>query len=103
MIVLVKIENWHGTPAGVLTAKEKVFGTGSRGYSGTGKVEIDGKRYQAQIQLIEIGSKQRAKALAEEIAKSHEMMFALANIAGCVPEDILDWTPPPEDVWGWTS
>ena len=37
----------------------KVFKTGSRGFYANGKVEIDGKRYQVQIQLVEIGSKNR--------------------------------------------
>jgi hypothetical protein len=38
---------------------EKKFSTGSVGYWATQKVEINGKRYQAQIQLVEIGSKQK--------------------------------------------
>lgn len=35
----------------------KVFKTGSRGYLAMGKVTIDGKRYQVNVQAIEIGSK----------------------------------------------
>ena len=35
----------------------KNFKTGSRGYYANGKLELDGKRYQLQIQLVEIGSK----------------------------------------------
>ncbi|MGA2488563.1 MAG: hypothetical protein ABSF99_00035 [Anaerolineales bacterium] len=42
---------------GVLTASEKVFKTGSRGFFGMGKIQIDDKRYQVQVQLVEIGSK----------------------------------------------
>ena len=42
---------------GVLVAKPKEFRTGSRGYFGSGKIEIDGKRYQGQVQLVEIASK----------------------------------------------
>lgn len=42
---------------GTLTAVPKEFKTGSRGFYGQGKIEIDGKRYQAQIQIVEIGSK----------------------------------------------
>lgn len=39
---------------------EKKFSTGSVGYWATQKVEIDGKRYQCQFQiLVEIGSKQK--------------------------------------------
>jgi hypothetical protein len=40
-----------------LAAAEKVFKTGSKGFFGMGKIQIGEKRYQAQIQLVEIGSK----------------------------------------------
>ena len=36
---------------------EKKFKTGSVGYWASQKVEINGKRYQAQFQLVEIGSR----------------------------------------------
>lgn len=36
---------------------QKVFSTGSRGYYTNGKIVIDGKRYQAMVTLVEIGSK----------------------------------------------
>jgi hypothetical protein len=42
---------------GSLAAAEKAFKTGSRGYFGMGKIAIGEKRYQVQIQLVEIGSK----------------------------------------------
>jgi hypothetical protein len=45
-------------------AVPKHFKTGSRGFYGQGKMEIDGRRYQAQIQMVEIGSKERAKSEA---------------------------------------
>jgi len=38
---------------------EKKFSTGSVGYWATQKLEINGKRYQGQFQLVEIGSKQK--------------------------------------------
>ena len=41
----------------IMTAAEKVFKTGSRGFFGMGKIQIDDKRYQVQVQLVEIGSK----------------------------------------------
>ena len=41
----------------IMTAAEKVFKTGSRGFFGMGKIQIDEKRYQIQVQLVEIGSK----------------------------------------------
>ena len=45
------------TQVGLLTAAEKVFKTGSRGFFGMGKIQIGEKRYQVQVQLVEIGSK----------------------------------------------
>ncbi|HEY3473784.1 MAG TPA: hypothetical protein VGK56_04190 [Anaerolineales bacterium] len=42
---------------GTLTAAEKVFKTGSRGYFGMAKIQSGEKRYQVQVQLVEIGSK----------------------------------------------
>ena len=38
---------------------EKKFSTGSVGYWATQKLEINGKRYQCQFQLVEIGSKEK--------------------------------------------
>ena len=49
-------------PVGVLTATEKTFKTGSRGYFGMGKLQIGEKRYQVQVQLVEIGSKPKPDA-----------------------------------------
>ena len=40
---------------------EKKFKTGSEGYWASQKVEINGKRYQGQFQLVLIGSKQSKK------------------------------------------
>ena len=42
---------------GILQAAEKLFKTGSRGFFGMGKIQIGEKRYQVQVQLVEIGSK----------------------------------------------
>ena len=49
---------------GVLSAEEKHFKTGSRGYFGMGKIQIGEKRYQVQVQLVEIGSKPKAEERA---------------------------------------
>ena len=49
-------------PVGILTAAEKVFKTGSRGFFGMGKMQIEDKRYQVQVQLVEIGSKPKETA-----------------------------------------
>jgi hypothetical protein len=53
---------------GVLSAPEKQFKTGSRGYYGMGKIQIGEKRYQVQVQIVEIGSKPKPeeKALRSE-------------------------------------
>ncbi|MDL1895500.1 hypothetical protein FBQ82_04465 [Anaerolineae bacterium CFX7] len=57
MNLIVEIKSEDGKPISVLVAAPKNFKTGSRGYHGQGKIEIDGKRYQTQVQLVEIGSK----------------------------------------------
>lgn len=60
-MVIVTEMKVDGKLIGALTANAKEFKTGSRGFYGQGKIEIDGKRYQVQIQLIEIGSKKPAE------------------------------------------
>ncbi len=57
MSILAEIKTSDGKVIGTLSLPEKVFKTGSRGFYANGKIEIEGKRYQAQIQLVEIGSK----------------------------------------------
>ena len=52
------------TVVGLMTATEKLFKTGSRGYFGMGKIQIGEKRYQVQVQLVEIGSKPKAEEKA---------------------------------------
>ena len=49
------------TVVGLMTATEKLFKTGSKGYFGMGKIQIGEKRYQVQVQLVEIGSKPKAE------------------------------------------
>jgi hypothetical protein len=53
---------------GMLTAPEKLFKTGSRGYFGMSKIQIGEKRYQVQVQVVEIGSKPKpeVKALRDQ-------------------------------------
>jgi hypothetical protein len=60
MLIIAELKNDKGEVVGVMTAQPKVFKTGSRGFYASGKIEVDGKRYQTQIQLVEIGSKQEA-------------------------------------------
>ena len=59
MIILAEIKNDQGQLLTVLTLPPKEFKTGSRGFYANGKTEIDGKRYQVQVQLVEVGSKNR--------------------------------------------
>ena len=60
-MVIVTEMKVDGKLIGTLAANAKEFKTGSRGFYGQGKIEIDGKRYQVQIQLVEIGSKKPAE------------------------------------------
>lgn len=57
-LIIAELKTPNGDVLGVFTLPSKVFKTGSRGYYANGKLELDGKRYQAQIQLVEIGSKE---------------------------------------------
>ena len=49
---------------GMLTAAEKLFKTGSRGFFGMTKLQIGEKRYQVQVQIVEIGSKPKLEEKA---------------------------------------
>lgn len=62
MNVHVEFKSENGQSIGVMTAAPKDFKTGSKGFYGQSKFEIDGRRYQVQVQMVEIGSKERAKA-----------------------------------------
>jgi hypothetical protein len=59
MIIIAEIKTAEGQLLGMFTLPAKEFKTGSKGFYANGKLEIDGKRYQAQIQLVEIGSKKQ--------------------------------------------
>ncbi len=69
MNLIVEIKSPDGQSVGLLTAAPKDFKTGSKGYHGQGKIEIEGKRYQAQIQLVEIGSKPKSEEEKKEEEK----------------------------------
>lgn len=56
MIVTMKSED--GEIVGQLIANKKTFSSGSQGYYGSAKLEVNNKRYQVQFQAVEIGSKQ---------------------------------------------
>lgn len=55
----------EGNVVGMLMAEEKTFKTGSRGFFGMGKIAIGEKRYQVQVQLVEIGSKPKADSAGD--------------------------------------
>lgn len=57
MFVIAELKNENGQTIGLINLPPKLFKTGSRGFYGNTKLEIDGKRYQVQIQMVEIGSK----------------------------------------------
>jgi hypothetical protein len=57
MFVIAELKTDEGKPLAIFTVSPKEFKTGSKGFYANGKTEIDGKRYQVQIQLVEIGSK----------------------------------------------
>jgi hypothetical protein len=61
MFIVAELKTDSGQLVTVLTVSPKQFKTGSRGFYANGKVELDGKRYQVQIQLVEIGSKKEAE------------------------------------------
>jgi len=55
----IELKDSYGQVIYVGELEPKTFKTGSRGHFVNGKVTIDGKRYQLQCQLVEIGSKGR--------------------------------------------
>jgi hypothetical protein len=61
MMIIAELKNDKGEPLSVLTVAPKEFKTGSKGFYANTKVEIDGKRYQVQIQMVEIGSKPKTE------------------------------------------
>jgi len=61
MFIIAELKTDSGQLVTVLTVSTKQFKTGSRGFYANGKAELDGKRYQVQIQLVEIGSKKEAE------------------------------------------
>ena len=64
MILDVIIKDENGETVGKLVLNPKEFKTGSKGFYANAKIVIGGKNYQAQCQLVEIGSKDAAKSSA---------------------------------------
>jgi len=65
MFLVAEIKLEDGKTAAILTVPPKEFKTGSKGFFGSTKAEIDGKRYQIQIQVVEIGSKKKGDGEGE--------------------------------------
>jgi hypothetical protein len=57
MFLTANIRTDEGESVGMIVAQPKDFASGSRGFHGQGKITIGEKRYQCQVQLVEIGSK----------------------------------------------
>lgn len=60
MFLIADIKTDKNEPFSVITVSPKEFKTGSKGFFGMAKAELDGKRYQIQVQVVEIGSKPKA-------------------------------------------
>lgn len=61
MILIADLKLDNDTRVAIVNVLPKQFKTGSRGFYANQKIEIDGKRYQIQIQAVEIGSKPTEK------------------------------------------
>ncbi len=61
MLIIADLKTDTGQTLVTVALPPKQFKTGSRGFYNNTKLEIDGKRYQVQIQLVEIGSKPPAE------------------------------------------
>ncbi len=61
MFIIAELKSNTGELISALTLPPKEFKTGSKGFYANAKVEIEGKRYQVQVQLVEIGSKPKAE------------------------------------------
>ncbi len=66
MYIVAELKDDQNRPLSLLTAMPKEFKTGSRGFFASGKITIEGKRYQVQVQLVEIGSKSSSEASPDQ-------------------------------------
>lgn len=57
MLIIAELKDQNGQSIAILTVPPKEFKTGSKGYYANAKTVIDGKSYQIQVQLVEVGSK----------------------------------------------
>ena len=63
----------------------KAFTTGSKGFFGQEKIEVDGRTYQAQVQAILIGSKADPDMVARATADQMKAALAAHLISNGVP------------------
>jgi hypothetical protein len=69
MYILADLKLDSGESVAVISVPPKEFKTGSRGFYGSSKAEFNGKRYQIQIQVVEIGSKGKPEEPAAGLKK----------------------------------
>jgi hypothetical protein len=62
MVIVAELKQGDGQSLATFALPPKQFKTGSRGFYANGKLELAGRRYQVQIQLVEIGSKKEPAA-----------------------------------------
>ena len=62
MFLTCEIRTLGGESLGLIVLKVKMFKSGSKGFFGVAKLELAGRRYQAQAQMVEIGSREEAPA-----------------------------------------
>ncbi len=60
MYLTATLRTDDGEAVGVIALAPKVFTTGNVGWYGTGKMAVDGVRYQAQVQIVRIKPKPEA-------------------------------------------
>ena len=63
MFLTCEIRTLGGESLGLIVLKAKLFKSGSKGYFGVTKLELDGQRYQCQAQVVQIGSKDAGEPL----------------------------------------
>ena len=63
--IIADLKSSEGVALSTLSVMPKNFKTGSRGFYANQKMEMGGKRYQVQIQMVEIGSKQAKEDASE--------------------------------------
>lgn len=61
MNIIAELKTSDGEPITIIALNQKEFKTGSRGFFASAKAEIKDKRYQIQIQAVEIGSKKASE------------------------------------------